>query len=178
MMDKKKFGGWVIKVSTQLTDEEKEIFDVLKKLIGATYTPIAHLGTQVVNGINHAFLAEQTIICANGAKNIVLVIINKSSEINVLSIEDVLKENKAHGGISVNPTTDIPAEAKKALDKVLENFVGAKVNPFAFLGTQVVTGINYFFAAEVTPLYPNAETSIALVVANDMCDTLEFSVIL
>ncbi len=47
------------------------------KLVGATYKPIAYVGTQVVKGVNHIFIAEQTLIVATPERHIVLVTINE-----------------------------------------------------------------------------------------------------
>ena len=50
------------------------------QLLGAEYTPIAYLGSQVVNGINHAVLAEQLVITGKDTKNIVLIIFNEKPD--------------------------------------------------------------------------------------------------
>lgn len=47
------------------------------KLVGATYKPIAYVGTQVVKGVNHIFIAEQTLIVATPERHIVLLTINE-----------------------------------------------------------------------------------------------------
>ena len=46
-------------------------------VVGAAYKPIAYVGTQVVKGVNHVFLAEQTIITAEPVRHIVILTINE-----------------------------------------------------------------------------------------------------
>ena len=60
----------------------------------------------------------------------------------------------------------------------MKGFVGSKVEPFAYLGSQVVKGINYVFAAQVTPVYPDAATSIEIVTVNAMVNKINFTDIL
>ena len=40
-----------------------------ESIVGTEYTPIAYLGSQVVNGINHAVLAEQVIVTGKIRRN-------------------------------------------------------------------------------------------------------------
>lgn len=49
----------------------------LSELLGAKYRPIAYVGNQVVKGINHVFIAEQTFTTANPVRHIVTVTINE-----------------------------------------------------------------------------------------------------
>ena len=46
-------------------------------LTGAGYKPLLYVGTQVVKGINHWFIAEQTLILANSVRNIVKIAVNE-----------------------------------------------------------------------------------------------------
>jgi len=52
-------GGWSVSDKSDITEEQKAVFDkATEALCGATYTPVAYLGSQVVAGINHAFLCR------------------------------------------------------------------------------------------------------------------------
>ena len=72
-------GGYTIKVSTSgLPQKVASGFDkVFKDFTGASYTPIAYLGSQLVNGTNHAVLAEQTIMNGKDTKNAVIMVFNE-----------------------------------------------------------------------------------------------------
>lgn len=164
-------GSWKVNVSVGSMPEKvaTAVSKLSEQLMGAEYTPIAYLGSQVVNGINHAVLAEQLVITGKDIKNVVVLIFNeKGMDCTLVGIERVVESGGESGGIAVDVKTDIPEEAKTAFDTVMEGFVGSTIEPFALLGTQVVKGINYIFAAEVTPVTANPEKKVAIVIVNSM----------
>ena len=187
MEDIKKVGAWKVGASTgPMPQELATAFGEVTHLMGATYKPIACLGSQVVNGVNYAILAEQTIMNAEGSKNIVVIIINIKPvsgglpEVTLVSIQRVLEGSTipSHGGIVIDAKVPVPEETMQDFNKVMADFVGSDVKPFAQLATQVVKGVNYFLACEVTPVYPGATTEIDIVVINAMCKTINFTKIL
>ena len=174
-------GSWEVKVAVDAAPQKvaTAIGALSEQLVGAEYTPIAYLGSQVVNGINHAVLAEQTILTGRDTKNVVLLIFNeKGMDCTLVNIERVVEGGVGDGGVEDNVKTDIPDDAKAEFDKVLGNFVGSTVEPFALLATQVVKGIDYKFAATVTPVIPEAKTSVAVVTVNSLAGTVSFQDIL
>ena len=71
-------GGWSVDVVVGgMPEKVATAFASLNELAGAEYTPIAYLGSQLVNGVNHAVLAEQLLITGKDTKNVVLVIFNE-----------------------------------------------------------------------------------------------------
>lgn len=172
-------GSWNINVVTGgMPEKVATAVGKLNELVGCEYAPIAYLGSQIVNGTNHAVLCEQTVLTGKDTKNVVLVIFNEKPgdiDLTLVDIERVVESGGEAGGIVVAATTDIPAEAKEALDAVLEGFVGSKVEPFAYLGSQVVKGVNHIFAAELTPVVENPEKRVVLVIANSMTGELSFT---
>ena len=46
-------------------------------LTGNKYKPIAYIGTQLVKGTNHIFLAQQTLVYKDPTRHIVVVTINE-----------------------------------------------------------------------------------------------------
>lgn len=61
------------------------------KLIGATYKPIAYIGTQVVKGVNHFFIAEQTLVVATPERHIVIVTINEfDGSFSIVGIDRII----------------------------------------------------------------------------------------
>ena len=61
------------------------------KLVGATYKPIAYVGTQVVKGVNHIFIAEQTLIVATPERHIVLLTINEfDGNFSIVGIDRII----------------------------------------------------------------------------------------
>ena len=72
-------GSWNISIAKgalpqKLATGITELFD---NLVGASYTPLIYVGSQIVNGINHMVIAEQVLADADATKNIVKVVINK-----------------------------------------------------------------------------------------------------
>lgn len=60
-------------------------------LAGANYKPLLYIGGQPVKGVNHIFIAEQTLILAKPERHIVLVTINEfDNNYNVVSIERIV----------------------------------------------------------------------------------------
>ena len=164
-------GGWNIGVVTGgMPQKVATAFgNLTEQLIGCEYTPIAYLGSQQVNGTNHAVLAEQTVLTGKDTKNIVVIIFNEKPhemEATLVSIERVIEGGDGMGAIKIAATTDIPAEAQSVFDEAFAGFVGSGVKPFALLATQVVNGIDYIFAAEVTSVTKEPVTSVAIVTVN------------
>ena len=59
-------------------------------MTGASYKPVAYVGSQQVKGVNHVFLAEQTLILAQPERHIVAVKINEFEDnYNILAIERI-----------------------------------------------------------------------------------------
>lgn len=173
-------GSWEINVNTGAMPQKvaTAVGKLSEQLLGAEYTPIAYLGSQVVNGTNHSVLAEQLITTGKDTKNVVVMIFNeKPGEIDatLVNIERVIESGGELGGIHVDVQTDIPEEADAALKKCLEGFVGSKIEPFALLGTQVTKGVDYIFAATVTPVVEDPEAHVAIVIANPMTGAISFT---
>jgi hypothetical protein len=169
-------GTWDVKVSVGSMPEKIATALANFKIVGAEYTPIAYLGSQVVNGVNHAVLAEQLLTTGKDVKNVVVMIFNeKGMDVSLVNIERVVESGGESGGIVVDVKTDIPEEAKQNLDTVLDGFVGSKVEAFALLGTQVVKGINYIYAVELTPVTEHPTKKVALAIANSLTGELSFT---
>ena len=149
--------------------------DTMGKLLGAKYELVAYLGSQQVNGTNHAILCEQTVFTGVDTRNVVLVIANEKPEgLSLVSIERVVESGAQFGGLAVDVRTEIPDEARAAFNKAFEGFVGSKVEPFALLATQVTKGINYVFAAELSPISSNPVKTVAIVTVNGMTGDVSF----
>ena len=173
------FGAWNVNISIDSMPQKvaTAVGKLSEQLIGAEYQPIAYLGSQVVNGINHAVLAEQTILTGKDTKNVVVLIFNEKPnemEATLVNIERVVESGAPLGGTKVDVTTSIPAEAMNAYSKCFEGYVGAKITPLALLATKVTKGTNYVFFAEMVPVYPDAKAQAMLITVNDMTKEVSF----
>jgi len=176
-------GGWKINAVINAMPQKvaTAMGEVAEKLVGATYEPVAYLGSQQVNGINHAVIAEQTIVNASGDKNIVLMKFNeKGMQCNLYAIEPIVEGGAAFGGYKVEAHTGdaIDENALKVFEQVTAGMVGAAIHPIAQLATKVVKGTNVVFLCTVTPVYPGAEASVKLVTVNGVMKTIDFEDVL
>lgn len=60
-------------------------------------------------------------------------------------------------------------------DKAFKEFIGTKVVPFAYLGSQVTKGTNYIFAATVAPVTLTGDKKVCIITINDMLENVAFS---
>lgn len=169
-------GSWEVKATVGALPQKVASAIGALQLFGCEYTPIAYLGQQVVNGINHAILAEQLVTTGKDTKNIVVMIFNEKpgsmDNPALVNIERVVESGGELGGIKVDPSLDIPEDAKKAFDKAFEGFVGSKVEPFVYLGSQLVKGVDYIFAATLTSVTAEPSTKAAIVTVNSLTGTI------
>lgn len=81
----------------------------------------------------------------------------------LLSAVSAFAEGPVTGGWSVAESMEINAEAQEIFDKAMEGLVGVDYEPVAYLGSQVVAGLNHCFLCKATVVYPGAEAGLALV---------------
>lgn len=172
-------GSWNVKVVTDgMPQKVATAFSALADtLIGAEYEPIAYLGSQVVNGTNHAVLAKQVLTTGRDTTNIVVLVFNEkpnAMEATLVSIDRVVEGGAPLGGIHIDPQIEIPEDAMDAWNEAFNAWVGAKLEPIVLLGTQVVKGTNFIFAATVTPVVPDAVAKASIVTINPMTGTVAF----
>ena len=90
-----------------------------------------------------------------------------------------MAETPMLGGWSVAESTEITEERQALFDKALEGLLGVDYTPVAYLGSQVVSGINHCFLCKATVVYPNAEPSLKLVyIYEDAAGNIQLSMII
>lgn len=85
-------GGWTAAEDYTVTEERQAIFEAgLKELLGVNYVPVAYLGSQVVAGTNHVFLAQSTVVYPGAQPTYVLVYLYQDLQGNVtlLNVADL-----------------------------------------------------------------------------------------
>ena len=89
-----KFGGIEVVEQTEMkmfTQRAASAWGVMNDLVGANYKPMAYVGTQIVKGVNHFFIAEQTLVTATPIRHIVLVTINEfDGNYSLVSVENII----------------------------------------------------------------------------------------
>ena len=88
-------GDWKIVESQPCPLPEKvatAFSEAIAGLIGASYTPVAFVGQQLVSGMNYALICDQTIVTRDPAKHVVLMKIYAplSGKATATSIEQLI----------------------------------------------------------------------------------------
>lgn len=181
-------GGWETNSDvpmSALSDEEQAVFDrALEGYSGMELQPVCVLATQVVAGVNYAFLCQGSSTTADSEPGWYVVVVYENlegacevssvkqidvSEPAVVADDEISDEAGAVvGGWTVAPqvtddTIAIPEEAATAFALASEDYVGIDLSPLALLATQVVAGTNYRVLCVGAPVVPNAETRLFLV---------------
>lgn len=165
-------GGYTMVSQTAVTLPEnvKSGFD--KAAAGENLTPVALIAQQIVAGTNDMILCQK-----DNAYNMIVIYrdlqgnaqLSKTSAFTLTDYTqgggEAKNEVLAGGWYAPNEVTSLPLpnEAKSALDKALSGFVGSNIKPMALLGTQVVAGTNYAILCRVTPVTPDAISSVQVV---------------
>lgn len=166
-------GAWQHTESPVVPDEVKALLDKsLENLDGAVYIPVAYLGSQVVAGTNYALLCRVAPVVPDAVETYCIVYLYEDLEGNVeiTQVEDSLASTDLSNeqfpdGWEQPESPELTEEARTALDKALEGFVGATYTPFALVSTQTqaVAGANYCILCECTITVPDAEPVYTLV---------------
>ncbi len=167
-------GSWKIDVNTSgMPQKVASAMAALEtQLVGAEYKMIAYLGSQIVNGTNHAVLAEQTVLTGRDSKNIVILVFNEKpneKEATLVSIDRILESGLPLGGtnIDVKVGEDIPEDVMEIWTDACHHLLGSRKIPVALLGTKVTNSINYIFVATVDSQLPESELELALITVNE-----------
>jgi hypothetical protein len=154
-------------------------FEKLKgTLVGADYEYIAYLGSQEVNGINHAVLAKQIVTTGRDSENIVVLIFNEKAVqtetptwvVTPVAIERVLESGAALGGatIRVDKILDLEGPEMGTWNEAFEGYVGISMRPIAYLGNQVANGIEFIYAATAEPMNLEGQKQAVIVRINPL----------
>lgn len=172
-------GSWKIDVNLNgMPQKIATAFEKVKEtLVGAEYEFIAYLGSQEVNGVNHAVLAKQIVTAGRDSENIVAMIFNEKpneTEAAPVAIERVVESGMEIGGttVRVDKILDLEGDEMKVWRDAFNGYVGYSMQPIAYLGSQLTKGPNFIFAATADPAVPNSEMIAAIVTINPMMRTV------
>ncbi len=168
-------GNWKIDVNVNgMPQKVATAFEKLREtLVGAEYEFIAYLGSQLVNGVNHAVLAEQIVTTGRDSKNIVVMIFNEKPgemETPLVAIERIIDSGAALGGttIAVDKILDLEGPQMSIWKEVFAGYVGISMRPVAYLGNQVTKGIEYIYAATAEPMTLEGQKQAVIVRINPL----------
>ena len=155
------FGGYTIinQPATALPQDVATALGVVNSgLLGATYQPIWYVGKQIVNGVNHFFIAEQVRVTKKQDKMIVGLVIN-------IPAGDITGEKATL--VRVIEEEELPAEVQDGFDATIGQLLGVNYKPLMYLGKQVVKGVNYYVLCSATPVIPDATGRPVIVSINE-----------
>ena len=170
-------GGWTpAEDFGDITAERRAIFDKgMEALLGVDYAPLAYLGSQVVAGTNHVFLVKGTMVVPAQPVSYALAYFYEDLQGNVklMNVADLpivpqadgtlaLPEEGLMGGWAYVEDPALTDEDEAKLEAALQNQVGASYAIVAYVGEQVVAGLNRCLLVQVTPVVPNARPHYAL----------------
>lgn len=136
-------GGWSTGKPTELTDEQKALFEkALDGYTGVSYTPMLYLGQQVVAGMNYRFLCKAQVVVPDAPETWAIVEIYEDLEGNaeITGITDLTDEQAAQYGMAIE-TPDVGGMqiANPFVD--CDDFdAAAKIAGFAITAPETVEG--------------------------------------
>ncbi len=169
-------GGWAASSSYEITDSARAIFDKgAESLLGVNYEPAAYLGTQIVAGTNHCFLAKATVVAPGTKPYYTLVFLYEDLDGNV-HVKNVAylpiipgeddpekSQEEVMGGWEVAEDFTVTEEISDLVSDVGGRLLGAKYAPCAYLGKQIVSGTNHCVLCQITPITKEPVPHYALV---------------
>ena len=162
-------GGWTSAESPVVTKELLAKFEkATETLTGMQYVPVAYLGSQIVNGTNHAYLCRIAATVPDSVETYAIVTLYETldGDISISKVEESGREtdlSELPGGWFASESVEVSDEAKTALEKAAAELDGAEYEAVAELSSQVVAGKNYCLLCKVTPVVPNAQSKYTLV---------------
>ena len=174
-------GGWTITeaAGTALSDEAAEAFEAAQEgYAGMGFEAITLMGTQVVAGVNYAILAKGTTVTATPqtALKVVIVYAGVDGERSIKTVADFSigdytedKDTEEAGTLAGGWTvTDedgfaLPDDVQESFDNAMEGLVGVGYEPLAYLGSQVVAGVNYAVLCRATKVTAEPVSYLAVV---------------
>ncbi len=169
MTDEPLAGGWTPAEDYEVTEARQAIFDKGMAVISSIHTPLAYLGSQVVAGTNHCFLSkgsnwlELVYFYEDLQGNVQLMNIAQLPIVPQADGTVTAPEAGLMGGWSYVEDPAFTPEGEAKLEAALQNQVGASYVIVAYVGEQVVAGLNRCLLCRVTPVVPDAQPHYALV---------------
>lgn len=180
-------GGWTLTApeAVVLPETVKDAFSQAAVGDNAGLIPVAFVGEQTVEGKNYMLLCAE-----DGGYRMIVIYQDLQGKAELTQSKDFVLTDYTQGksttpgealvgGWAVPDSLTVlplPENAQTAFDKALGEFTGSNIEPMALLGTQVVAGTNYAILCRVTPVVPDAVSTVQVVtVYADLQGNAEFT---
>ncbi len=176
---------WEVSASVCTLDEfaAKTFEDAFKGVDGVGYKPVALLGSQVVAGLNYAFLCSTKVMSPTASPKLKVLKIFKPLgdaapeivSINVFDIENLIEasgediEEGYAGGWSVYQgeiNHGVDEEKSAIFEEAMTGLLGVNYELMALLANRNDNGENYLYLARGTVTYPNATPNLYVIEVN------------
>lgn len=145
-------GGWQLEgkpIGSSMPQKLATGWDAaMEGFVGSDFTPQFLIGTQLVNGINYAVIAEQTLIVKDPTKHIAVVIVN-------VPFNMTGEGSKIIRVISAD-APEVPADVMALFNSATSKLLGSNHRSILFIGSQVVSGMIFYLICESMPVRPGA----------------------
>ena len=126
-------------------------------ILGATYQPLWYVGHQLVNGTNHFLICKEIRSTKDQNTCIVGLVIN-------------IPPGKVGGEdakvVEIIEEAKLLPEVQTAFDTAEKNLVGVGYKPVAYIGSQVVRGVNHYLICQARGIYPGAKPYAVIMCIN------------
>ncbi len=150
-------GGYQRAESPEITDEIKTLVEKASEtLLGAEYTPVAYIASQVVAGRNHRILCQITPVVPEAVSTYAIIVIYEDLQGNA-TITDIFNseaqgeaiwDEPVPGGWTDDISPIVTEEVKTAVETASKSADGVEYTPVALLAQQLVAGMNYSVLCE------------------------------
>ena len=159
--------GWDTADSPELTEEKLDIFyKGFNGLLGVNYIPLAYLGSQVLTGTVHTFLARATVVVPGAKETFALIYLyeEKGGRVRIIDIlRSGIETGMDTGEWEPAENPALTDEMKSGFEEAVTGLTGAGYVPVALAGTKVASELDFVVIAEATPVTGNAETGYSFV---------------
>lgn len=171
-------GSWEEAESPVIPSDVMKAFEkAMDGLVGANYTPVAYLGSQIVSGHNYMLLCRVAPVTADPVETYAIVSIYEDTEGNAqmtnvsdFGVETYLGSEGMTGGWSQPETPELPDDVKEAFEKAAGMRTDIAYHPVALLSQQVVAGMNYRILCEADNVLPGYDTNYAIITVYNALD--------
>ena len=158
------FGGMEIinKPANAVPQELATAFGAINSnILGATYIPLWIVGKQIVNGVNYYIICKEI----RSTKDHQTMIVNLVLNIPPMQSDGTRPEPQV---VEIIEEADLPKKLQLLFDCATKQLIGVDYKPLAYVGKQVVHGMNYYFICEARGLYLDAQPYAVMMVINEM----------
>lgn len=171
-------GSWEEAESPVIPSDVMKAFEkAMDGLVGANYTPVAYLGSQIVSGHNYMLLCRVAPVTADPVETYAIVSIYEDTEGNAqmtnvsdFGVETYLGSEGMTGGWSQPETPELPDDVKEAFEKAAGMRTDIAYHPVALLSQQVVAGMNYRILCEADDTIPGYDMNYAILTVYHAAD--------